>query len=47
MNREEKLQYLGELLSCCHKLYLWCLDKELKLISSNCKEEAQIAPLMY
>lgn len=44
---QEKIRYLGNLLSCCHDLYLWHLDSAFHVLESSCETEAQLMPLMY
>ncbi len=39
-NRNEKLYVMQELLLCAHSLHYWHLDSRLRLIFSNCPDEA-------
>lgn len=33
---ENKLALFGEMVGCCHELYLWSYDGELRLLNTNC-----------
>ncbi|MBR1757747.1 MAG: helix-turn-helix domain-containing protein [Lachnospiraceae bacterium] len=39
MDTENKVTWLGEMILCCHKLYLTTYNEEMELIYSNCPEE--------
>ncbi|MBO7404424.1 MAG: helix-turn-helix domain-containing protein [Clostridia bacterium] len=39
MNSEERLDLFGDMILCCHSLYLWHYDAEMKLLKSNCPDE--------
>ena len=39
---EERLELFGDMLLCCHRLYLWQYDSGFYLIRSNCPHQAAV-----
>lgn len=39
---EDRLQLFGDMLICCHSLYLWQYDSGFHLIRSNCPQQAAV-----
>ncbi|MBD5458845.1 MAG: helix-turn-helix domain-containing protein [Lachnospiraceae bacterium] len=45
METETKITLLGDMISCCHDLYLWTYDSSFHLITSNCPEQTMVNDL--
>ena len=39
---EERLAFFGDMLLCCHRIYLWQYDSGFYLIRSNCPQQAAV-----
>lgn len=45
MEQKNRIAVFQELMLCCHDLFYWCYDGELRLFSSNCDEEELLSKL--
>ena len=43
---EQRLALFGDMIGCCHNLYLWHYDQDMTLLSSNCPEEGILNELL-
>lgn len=42
---EQRLSLFGEMIRCCHNLYLWAYEQDMTLVESNCPEEQLLKEL--
>ncbi len=47
MEQKDKIGFFLELMSCDHDIHYWCFDKDLKLISSTCKEPDVLNKVLF
>ena len=45
MNTDERLELFSSMILCCHRLYLWNYDAEMRLYQTNCPEETLVSSL--
>lgn len=47
MEVNERVNLFLDMMSCSHDIYYWCFDKNLKLLSSTCKEDAVLNRVIF
>lgn len=47
MEIDERINLFLDLMSCSHDIYYWCFDKNLKLVSSTCKEDTVLKRVVF
>ena len=47
MEVNERINLFLDMMSCSHDIYYWCFDKNLKLLSSTCKDDAVLKRVVF